>query len=750
MCDFGLYGCGLVDFEDALERCEEEPAPIEGDPPPIAFAPSPYFRQSRLPLEVDVISPQILNRLRIDARYIHHQLNIPAPRFPSDPLVLSVRELWDDERARRQARGLHPSPEMPIDPSDSSRAPGGAWVAEARWWDAMRERIEEDTQHTHQEPMTTALLWESGTITTFESVEALWEEHWKTWKPTSEQHNEEEATTEEEIDQIDVDMSMLSNQEISDLEVEEANDSAWNNPHYEELQDGDEIEEDNAEGENLEENCDPIEAAAGHVYLTGSPQDPFVVAPEAGDHLPNDLEYRLPSPPDPEDNGRRKSRDATATPTKRMQSESDLHNLLHPASPSPSVHDLPLPPVWPSSSLPNFPDQLLQQANLPVLSGRTEEDDIVAKKRTTLVAARAIKPSHVFNTCMATNLNRYVYSLQPPSSRDLLASLDGLGIDNRIYRSPYYSKDSDIPDNPKEYAGLQYYLKGGEGIVSLDEWDHAEMLAVFPQTMSLDPAGIGGWEYARHPPSIKEVRKWIVSDEGRSHTKSRKLHSQIEGPTQANIYGFKTSPATTSDNSRERKNMSVLSLEIFVPTSGDKAPAPETDEIFAVFYAHHVSGTDIVQSGTVVRQSPTLDSNRLRYLHLDVVSTELELLNRVVDIVVDIDPDILVGWEVQRSSWGYAEARGKQYGFEIADLISRAATQRSSGGADRWSSRTASTFKVTGRHVLNLWRVMRSEQTLNIYSFENVAFHLLRRRWVSYFVSFIDNNHYIQSPKVQL
>lgn len=153
--------------------------------------------------------------------------------------------------------------------------------------------------------------------------------------------------------------------------------------------------------------------------------------------------------------------------------------------------------------------------------------DLVAKKRTILVAARAIKPSHVFNTCMATNLNRYVYSLQPPSSHDLLASLEGLGIDNRIYRSPYYSKDSDIPDNPKEYAGLQYHLKGGEGIVSLDEWDHAEMLAVFPQTMRLDPAGIGGWEYARHPPSIKEVRKWIVSDEGRSHTKSRKLHSQV-------------------------------------------------------------------------------------------------------------------------------------------------------------------------------------------------------------------------------
>ncbi|KAG6376574.1 hypothetical protein JVT61DRAFT_1552 [Boletus reticuloceps] len=38
------------------------------------------------------------------------------------------------------------------------------------------------------------------------------------------------------------------------------------------------------------------------------------------------------------------------------------------------------------------------------------------------------------------------------------------------------------------------------------------------------------------------------------------------------------------------------------------------------------------------------------------------------------------------------------------------------------------TFKVTGRHVFNVWRIMRSEQTLGSYTFENVAFYLLRKR----------------------
>ena len=38
---------------------------------------------------------------------------------------------------------------------------------------------------------------------------------------------------------------------------------------------------------------------------------------------------------------------------------------------------------------------------------------------------------------------------------------------------------------------------------------------------------------------------------------------QIEGPTQANIYGFKTTPVAQSDTARERTDMSIMSLEVF-------------------------------------------------------------------------------------------------------------------------------------------------------------------------------------------
>jgi DNA polymerase zeta len=157
------------------------------------------------------------------------------------------------------------------------------------------------------------------------------------------------------------------------------------------------------------------------------------------------------------------------------------------------------------------------------------------------------------------------------------------------------------------------------------------------------------------------------------------------------------------------------------------------------------SGPFGCETGLVAVENTYVNSGRLREYGDDLVLNELDLINRIVDIVVDLDPDVLVGWEVQAASWGYLNARGWHYGslcngdirfkligsagFDIGELVSRATSRSSrSAGNDQWGMRNTSTFKVVGRHVLNLWRIMRSEQNLNVYSFENVAFHILRRR----------------------
>jgi len=48
---------------------------------------------------------------------------------------------------------------------------------------------------------------------------------------------------------------------------------------------------------------------------------------------------------------------------------------------------------------------------------------------------------------------------------------------------------------------------------------------------------------------------------------------------------------------------------------------------------------------------------------VDVEDSELDLINRLTDLVREFDPDILTGYEVQSSSWGYVIERARlQFG----------------------------------------------------------------------------------------
>lgn len=276
LCDFDLYGCGIISIEDALERCPEDGSkPSESSQ--VAFEASPYFRESRLPLEVDIIPAHILNRHRLHPRNLHHRLDTSIPELPSDPLILSIRELWEDERKHRQALGLNPSPEMPTDPSESSRDVSAEWISEARWWEGIRERIKRE--HTTQVPDYDAKEhgWERFVMTTFESVESLWEMEYRVWKPEprGSEHlgrdvkpdvdaqppdyswdaQSQLSLDSEEDNPIEVDISMFSDQEMNRLEQEETD--RWNaeaehlHLHADDEENVDEVEEDIILGEDV-------------------------------------------------------------------------------------------------------------------------------------------------------------------------------------------------------------------------------------------------------------------------------------------------------------------------------------------------------------------------------------------------------------------------------------------------------------------------------------------------------------------
>jgi DNA polymerase zeta len=66
--------------------------------------------------------------------------------------------------------------------------------------------------------------------------------------------------------------------------------------------------------------------------------------------------------------------------------------------------------------------------------------------------------------------------------------------------------------------------------------------------------------------------------------------------------------------------------------------------------------------------------------------------------------------------------------MDFDELVSRAPGREKQNSNTDWGYKQTSTIKVIGRHMLNLWRIMRSDQNLRIYTFENVAYHLLRER----------------------
>lgn len=99
-------------------------------------------------------------------------------------------------------------------------------------------------------------------------------------------------------------------------------------------------------------------------------------------------------------------------------------------------------------------------------------------------------------------------------------------------------------------------------------------------------------------------------------------------------------------------------------------PDPDKDEVVAIFYSFYNSNFQRVdhdspfncESGIIAINNAQLNPLRLRNWTMDAVGSELDLLNSVVDIVQSFDPDIITGWEVQASSWGYLNARARSFG----------------------------------------------------------------------------------------
>ncbi|KAK2733334.1 DNA polymerase zeta [Myotisia sp. PD_48] len=354
----------------------------------------------------------------------------------------------------------------------------------------------------------------------------------------------------------------------------------------------------------------------------------------------------------------------------------------------------------------------------------------------------------------------FSYSAQCPSPSYVRETISEGNRSSCIYQEPYYSNDIDVPERAREYAGRQFRLEsntlpylplfdplGRSSAIGDQDRTILDQDILEAQDINIpNNCSIRVWEFAPLPPSGWEVAEWAkenaISTTQPRNTSSKKLKiSQIEGPTKANKHGFKYSQRKKSSAAKHAQNyMTIMSLEVHVNTRGALAPNPEKDEITCVFWHLQTEdgdpdSTEEVQSGIIAVSDDRDLAAKLKpapEVSFEELSMELDLLNRIIDIVRQYDPDILTGYEVHNSSWGYLIERARhQYDYDLCDEFSRVISQshgRFGKAADKWGFNHTSSIRVTGRHMINIWRAMRGELNLLQYTMENVVFHLLHKR----------------------
>lgn len=128
------------------------------------------------------------------------------------------------------------------------------------------------------------------------------------------------------------------------------------------------------------------------------------------------------------------------------------------------------------------------------------------------------------------NLNCYVYALTPPSISSLLETVESSGIPSKIYQRPYYSNPNDVPEKPRAYGGVIYRLHGNhEYLKPLDDWQENNASSPINTFTDLSLPYSSGWEYGGgSPPSVRQVKMWLASEEARAPPKKPRLGARSQ------------------------------------------------------------------------------------------------------------------------------------------------------------------------------------------------------------------------------
>ncbi|OQE38287.1 hypothetical protein PENCOP_c008G04219 [Penicillium coprophilum] len=884
MCDYNLYGCAIMSCSQVkfrapvpeyLELSNLDHRWHDRSIPPQSILDHPALqKQSHCALEVDICVQDILNRLDVKERPLHHDFTeLLKPVAVNERLVPSMAGLWQDETRRRKKRmGLTDPGSTPFGPeelvsmsADPRNQSKGGWIHEEEFREmacqlVADEKHEDSRKDTTFETFLDTDYQAKDVKTALDSVEDFFPDKISTLNSSHSQESAEQKVPEILVDEGLALSSQTDGQYYSDsdqggcsserrIEQEpETKENTLGDSFYDEVFDGMPFLDVAVPAEPAEPSSP--KATMNGVYKEGHsvaqgkrPRDqsqsrsvvPKRCYPEALDlhHSPikrhrhiatHGLSDGLLEPPN-----MRKYQQDEKRKSVSFDSNLESHAATPPSEPRSSsqrtvrlkAHSYTSGLKFPVVKDPNDPLTIMRysqdeanssrkdsESSQPLLgslpsrsatelSGKTSENRSSSELHSsaTVMGPTSLDPHLVetmkhlpqsFNFTPNTSLR--CFKTASPSSSEVSSTINEYGRPSVVYQQAFFSDETDVPERAREYGGREFRLESNT-IHYLPDFDpKAKVPAMFGEQMPTahdrhrqekvdqhlrERCTARVWEFAPVPPSRSEVIQWFKELEASqasnqqapkipAEMKSRFL-SQIEGPTQKNAHGFKYSQNGVSTSvEHQAQHMSTMSLEVHVNTRGTLMANPEEDEITCIFWCIQSEDEDLevnshlpgVHVGMVYHgegKRPEAKISKALTIDVEHEPTELDLINRLIDLVRYYDPDIITGYEVHNASWGYVIERArKKYDFDICEELSRTKSQsngRFGKEADQWGFNHSSSVRITGRHVFNIWRAMKGELNLLQYTMENVVFHVLHRRIPHYSPKALTQWHQSGKPR---
>lgn len=339
----------------------------------------------------------------------------------------------------------------------------------------------------------------------------------------------------------------------------------------------------------------------------------------------------------------------------------------------------------------------------------------------------------------------------PPSlqKKRLPKTIQEAGLLDIDYEDPAYSNKADLHAQPLVFANRKIIVpfKGDDSIAPALIGEFYPILdSKFFKDESDDISNsTKTWQYSIEPPSKARVLQSLHEMEWFETRKRTKFRSQVEpAVTQTNNFQYSNRSRKVERNPSGFLNLTLMHMELHVNTKDEFHPNPKKDPISMIIFCFD-NANGMYSNGETVTSifvtSESLNSNQLVHLELKKISqdvgseirvfnSEKELVFEFIRKVEEYDPDILSGYEVNAASWGYLIERFREHhNMNLMSLLSRSEFHANGKFGDRWGYTHTSSIKINGRHVLNIWRLLKSELSLTSYTVENVCFHTLHQNF---------------------